>query len=184
VLALGPLTNVARALSHRPEVAEGVRVSVVGGNRRSLGRWAPWWPFEFNLARDPEAARVVFRAPVERWLHPLDVTAGLRVGPKALSEVWALGPLGRRIVGGSLRWLAYAPLRYQSLSFPVWDLVPTLDALGCLPRTVRVERLAVQGRGLVVPCPAAPPTFVVTSFDANAGLRAFCALLRGRDGMR
>ncbi|MBI5515815.1 MAG: nucleoside hydrolase [Deltaproteobacteria bacterium] len=177
VLALGPLTNVARALALDPRLAGRVRVSMVGGNLRSWGRWAPWWPFEFNLALDAPAAREVFQAPVERWLYPLDVTAGLRVGVPALLRVARTGALGRRLVAGSLRWLAYAPLRYRSLSFPVWDLVPALDALGCLPREVLVRRLAVRGRGLLVDDPEAGPTFTVSVFDPEAGLRAFLALL-------
>src|SRR5437868_6654009 len=84
VLTIGPLTNVAAALARDPSLASRVTVHFVGGNLTSRGRWPRWWPREFNLWLDPEAASSVFRAPLRRRLHPLDECCRLTVSARDL----------------------------------------------------------------------------------------------------
>jgi len=152
LLALGPLTNVAAALLVDPGLAARIEVRAVGGNRSSWGRWAPIWPFEFNLAKDPLASHAFFAAPFRRRrLFPLDVARHLTVGARDLAHLARRGPVGAALARGALSWLAYAPLRYRALSFPLWDLLPALDALGALDVTVEERALGVAGRGRLVP---------------------------------
>jgi purine nucleosidase len=66
LVTLGPLTNVAIALSKAPGIAASVgRCVVMGGNPCCEGNVTP--AAEYNMWVDPEAARVVFRSglPIE-----------------------------------------------------------------------------------------------------------------------
>jgi purine nucleosidase/pyrimidine-specific ribonucleoside hydrolase len=77
ILALGPLTNLARLVRERPEAARRLGgVVAMGGAVRDRGNITP--SAEFNVAADPEAADVVLRAGLPLTLVPLDVTR--RVG--------------------------------------------------------------------------------------------------------
>ncbi len=66
LVTLGPLTNIALALAHAPDLARLVgRCVVMGGAPCCEGNVTP--AAEFNIWVDPEAARVVFRSglPIE-----------------------------------------------------------------------------------------------------------------------
>ncbi|WP_082375715.1 nucleoside hydrolase [Pseudonocardia sp. HH130629-09] len=73
LLALGPLTNVARLLERDPEAA-GMLAGVVhmGGAAFAPGNVTP--AAEFNTYCDPEATRVVLTSGLPVRLVPLDVT--------------------------------------------------------------------------------------------------------------
>lgn len=72
IVAVGPFTNVAVFLLSYPHLKPKVRqISVMGGgvlfgNRSVLG--------EFNIWKDPEAAKVVTESGIPLLLHGLDVT--------------------------------------------------------------------------------------------------------------
>jgi purine nucleosidase len=73
IVALGPLTNVARAFQRDPELPSLVdRVVIMGGTVQGPGNVTP--AAEFNMYCDPEAARAVLRSPSTKTLIPLDVT--------------------------------------------------------------------------------------------------------------
>lgn len=72
IVALGPLTNIARAIQEAPESMRQVKEVIimggavdVGGNMKNDA--------EFNFYVDPEAARIVCHFPVRKVLIPLDV---------------------------------------------------------------------------------------------------------------
>src|SRR5262249_7388708 len=45
LVALGPLTNIAFALRREPHLAKRIdELVIVGGRRRTWGRWPPVWP--------------------------------------------------------------------------------------------------------------------------------------------
>jgi len=168
---------VMAALARDPSLAERARVSLVGGNLSSRGRWPPWWPHEFNLSQDAPAARALFASPLPRVVYPLDVCRSLTVDVAGLRRLAERSPLGAYLARHSWRWLARATVRHLALGFTVWDLVPALDALGLLPATRTTRRLACIGRGLLVDDPAATPAEVLTSLDGEAGWAAFERLL-------
>ena len=73
IVALGPLTNIARAFQRDPELPYLVgRIVMMGGAVTVPGNITA--SAEFNIFCDPEAARAVFRSPSTKTLIPLDVT--------------------------------------------------------------------------------------------------------------
>jgi purine nucleosidase/pyrimidine-specific ribonucleoside hydrolase len=73
ILALGPLTNVARLVESRPDAARRLAgIIAMGGAVREPGNVTSF--AEFNIAADPEAAAIVLGSGVPVTLVPLDVT--------------------------------------------------------------------------------------------------------------
>lgn len=87
VLALGPLTNIATAISREPKVEKQIKELIVMG-----GVLCPLSPFipevEFNISCDPDAAKKVFHSEIPVKLVSLDVTR------KVVLEEKHLRPLG------------------------------------------------------------------------------------------
>ncbi|MEM7597259.1 MAG: nucleoside hydrolase [Pseudomonadota bacterium] len=70
---IGPLTNIATALTRAPDIAERIQeIVLMGGAYFEVGNITP--AAEFNIYVDPQAADIVFRAGVPLTVMPLDVT--------------------------------------------------------------------------------------------------------------
>ena len=73
IVALGPLTNIARAFIRDPELPALVgQIIIVGGTVSGPGNITP--AAEFNMFCDPASAQAVFRSPSTKTLIPLDIT--------------------------------------------------------------------------------------------------------------
>ena len=73
IVALGPLTNLARAFLRDPELPSLVgQIVMMGGAVAGPGNITP--AAEFNVYCDPPSARTVFRSHSTKTLIPLDVT--------------------------------------------------------------------------------------------------------------
>lgn len=73
IVALGPLTNIARAFIRDPELPALVgQIIIVGGTLSGPGNITP--AAEFNMFCDPVSAQAVFRSPSTKTLIPLDIT--------------------------------------------------------------------------------------------------------------
>jgi inosine-uridine nucleoside N-ribohydrolase len=78
MIALGPLTNIARAIQLAPTLMQQLgRLVIMGGAIGVPGNVSP--VAEFNIFVDPHAADVVFRAGLPITLVPLDVTTQVRL---------------------------------------------------------------------------------------------------------
>lgn len=91
LLAIGPLTNVALALSKEPRLAgalAGLTLmgGVVGG---AAALHLPWT--EHNFRCDPEAAHIVLASGAPLRIVPLDVTSRVHIRPEDTVRIWALG---------------------------------------------------------------------------------------------
>lgn len=76
IIALGPQTNIARALSRDPQLASQIgQLVIMGGTLSGPGNITP--AAEFNIYSDPASARTVFRSPMTKTLVPVDVTSEL-----------------------------------------------------------------------------------------------------------
>jgi purine nucleosidase len=96
LVTLGPLTNVALALSRKPKIAAQVsRCVIMGGNPCCEGNVTP--AAEYNIWVDPEAARIVMHSglPVELIGWHL-CRGGAVLGPADIAEVEGFNtPLAR-----------------------------------------------------------------------------------------
>lgn len=120
LVALGPLTNVAKLLLAHPELKEKIeQISLMGGGLNN-GNVTP--AAEFNIYVDPEAAQIVFQSGI-----PI-VMAGLDVGEEStitLAEVESLKGKGK------VATLAYELLKFYGESgkqfgftdSPIYDAV-------------------------------------------------------------
>ncbi|CUH76833.1 nucleoside hydrolase [Tropicibacter naphthalenivorans] len=70
---LGPLTNIATALTRAPDIAERIQeIVLMGGAYFEVGNITP--AAEFNIYVDPEAAKITFACGAPITVMPLDVT--------------------------------------------------------------------------------------------------------------
>ena len=77
ILALGPLTNIARLVNDHPEAADRIgHLLAMGGTIEEPGNAGP--SSEFNFAFDPEATAVVLHSDIRTTIIPLDVTRRVR----------------------------------------------------------------------------------------------------------
>lgn len=91
LITLGPLTNIAVALSRKPEIAAHVsRCVIMGGAPCCEGNITP--AAEYNIWVDPEAARAVFRSKVPIEMVGWHVSRGESVLTDA--EIAAIEALG------------------------------------------------------------------------------------------
>ncbi|QGJ72089.1 Pyrimidine-specific ribonucleoside hydrolase [Planctomycetales bacterium 10988] len=73
IIALGPLTNIARAIHRDPNWASQVgHLIIMGGTVSAPGNVTP--AAEFNIYSDPVSAQEVFRSKMTKTLVPLDIT--------------------------------------------------------------------------------------------------------------
>jgi len=106
IVALGPLTNIARAFQRDLELPSLVgRIVMMGGTVSGPGNITP--AAEFNVYCDPRSARAVFRSRTTKTLIPLDVTNRLVLGFDFLGqlpeETTRVGKLLRKIIPPAFR---------------------------------------------------------------------------------
>jgi inosine-uridine nucleoside N-ribohydrolase len=113
IVAVGPLTNVARLLSDHPDCKPWIkRIVLMGGSVKVGYEGKPGAEAEWNIKSDIAAARTVFGSGVPLTVAPLDATAVLQ-----LEE-----PLRKQLFD------AYTPLTFQVQAlYQLWDKpTPTL----------------------------------------------------------
>ncbi len=102
LIALGPLTNVARLIEEAPEVRGRINELVLMGGL--FGRPGP----EYNVCIDPEAAQIVFDSGLPMRLIPLDVGERCVMDVLQLETLSAgLSPLHRLLADLVARWQAH-----------------------------------------------------------------------------
>ncbi len=108
VLALGALTNIAKAVQKDPAIAGKTRLVVMGGafeddgmgtNRSVSGKIGNITPYaEFNMYVDPDAADLVLKTFHDVWLYPLNLTRQVRVSRPFCQKLKEAGhPLGESL---------------------------------------------------------------------------------------
>jgi inosine-uridine nucleoside N-ribohydrolase len=105
LIALGPLTNVARAVAADAAAMRGVgRVVAMGGAVDVPGNVTP--DAEFNIHVDPDAAAAVVGAGLHLDVVPLDATRQAMLEPSALHAALAGAPA--RLAERVSRFTAYS----------------------------------------------------------------------------
>jgi inosine-uridine nucleoside N-ribohydrolase len=98
VVAVGPLTNLAHAITTAPSFARNVGHLWIMGGR--FDDPAP----EHNLKCDPEAAAIVFGSGAPITVTGLEITTTVRMDTTAVSAIAAAGPLGEALEAEIEQW--------------------------------------------------------------------------------
>jgi purine nucleosidase len=106
IIAMGPLTNIARAFVRDPELPTLVgNIVITGGTVSGPGNITP--AAEFNMFCDAASAQVVFRSPSTKTLIPLDVTNRIELSYDLFNrlpdESTRVGKLLRQILPAAFR---------------------------------------------------------------------------------
>lgn len=101
LIATGPLTNVALALTLHPDLGTLLRRIVIMGGAAVGGNKTP--AAEFNIFTDPHAAKTVFSSGVPLTMCGLDVTNKAWFSEAELEAVGAFGTPAARFFARSLR---------------------------------------------------------------------------------
>ncbi len=113
VIAIGPLTNIARLLKEHPDAKPWIkRLVLMGGSVRVGYNSKPPAVPEWNIKCDVSAARAVFASGVPLTVVPLDASANLQLGKEARERLFS----------------AYTPLTMQvQCLYELWNQeTPTL----------------------------------------------------------
>lgn len=162
ILAIGPLTNVARLLKEHPEDAKKIgRLVLMGGSiEKGFGSAKP--EPEWNIKSDIPAAQAVFKAGIPMMVIPLDATAHVKFLKIDRDRLFA----------------AYTPLTLQIQNlYELWgneNQTPTLfDPVAVAAvmgdrflKNIKTTRLEVDDKGMTVEVKGEPNCRVALDCDA------------------
>lgn len=185
---LGPLTNIATALTRAPDIAPKIQeIVLMGGAYFQVGNITP--AAEFNIYVDPEAARIVFGAGVPLVVLPLDVThKALTTAPRVQAFRDLGTEPGRMVAAWTDFFERFDKEKYGSEGAPLHD--PCVIAYLLAPQlfsgryiNVEIEVDSPLTRGMTVAdwwgvSGRAPNALFIGDLDAEA----FFALLLERIG--
>jgi purine nucleosidase len=163
VVALGPLTNLARVLKRLPDFPDLIGGFIIsGGTIEAPGNATP--AASLNIYCDPISARHVFRSPAPKTLVPLDITSQVVMTYDLLdllpSEAVPVGRFLRRILPHAYR------THHQLLGFEGIHLHDTVALMAAIePALFSTQEMAgdVETRGEL--------TTGATVFDRRPGQR-------------
>jgi purine nucleosidase/pyrimidine-specific ribonucleoside hydrolase len=181
VLALGPLTNLARLVLEEPNAAKRIgRIIAMGGAIHERGNMGP--RAEFNLWADPEAAAVVVGSGVLLVLIPLDVTRRVRATRAFVESLTVSGKPAAMMVASLIE--SYFESETNRESRPLHDPCVMLYALA--PELFRIEKLllcvdtaSVEDAGALTIGKEGALVQVVLSVDGLAALDLLASRLAG-----
>jgi purine nucleosidase/pyrimidine-specific ribonucleoside hydrolase len=183
IIALGPLTNIARALRKHPSMLRSIgSLITMGGAFRVPGNTGP--VAEFNYYVDPEAAHLVLNDRLPVTVIPLDVTEQVVLMRREMEAFRRASPLARQILRFTKFYMHYHrthegfyggylhdPIAVAAALYP--DLIETR------PACVLVERCGEWTRGMTVadlrvkPRVDCPSVQVAFKIDRERFLRLF-----------
>lgn len=174
IIALGPLTNVARLITEHPDAAKRIKRIIVMGGAVKIGYDGKQQPEpEWNIKCDIPAAQTVFQAKIPLLVVPLDATALVALKEKQRNEFFA----------------AHTPLTWQIQNlYELWtnenkDPVlfdPVAVAAAFHPEHLRLEELPLQVNddGLTAVKAGAPKVPVAMQIDTQAFLDWYVARVK------
>ncbi len=124
--ALGPLTNIAAALTRAPDIAGRVpEIVLMGGAYFEVGNITP--AAEFNIYVDPEAADIVMKSGIKLTIMPLDVSHKALTTRPRIEAFRALGTrIGETVAGWTDFFERFDMEKYGHDGAPLHD--PTVIA--------------------------------------------------------
>ena len=179
IVAIGPLTNIARLLTAHPECRELIEQIVLMGGCFGFGDLV-----DTNFAVDPEAAQIVFDSAIPLTVVPLDTTRTTHMSEERWERI--LKACTDKDLAEALQqwinpWLAFSQQTRPVDGMWVHDLV-TLFAL-TNPELVAIEDAlcAVDEAGKLTRCAGGRLARVVTAVDNEGLLGALERVIAGRN---
>ena len=119
--ALGPLTNLALAITKEPKIISKIgQIVLMGGGFFEGGNITP--AAEFNIFVDPEAASIVLNSGVKIVMMPLDVTHQVLATKSFIEKILLLKSNTSAAVAGLLNFFGrYDSKKYGSDGAPLHD---------------------------------------------------------------
>lgn len=165
IVSVGPLTNIALALASNPWIVDKARLVMMGGCfSRQLA--------EYNIRRDPEAARIVFESGIPLTMVGLDVTLKCVMNDKQV-EMFKSSKLPEvRFVSKMMdAWMNYTKSRNPILHDPLAVAVSFTNSFVTVkPMRISVEIRGEYTRGFTVPVDGAPNANVCVDVNSDAFL--------------
>lgn len=179
IIAIGPLTNIARLLVAHPKCSELVEQIVLMGGCFGFDDLV-----DTNFAVDPEAAQIVFDSAIPLTVVPLDTTRTTHMSEERWGRM--MKACEDKDLAEALRqwinpWLAFSQQTRPVDGMWVHDLV-TLFAL-TNPELVTIEdaHCAVNEAGKLMRCADGCLVRVVTAVDNEGLLGALERVIAGRN---
>ena len=179
IIAVGPLTNIARLLSSNMGVTQALEGLVVMGGAVGVPDTVLPHGSEFNFRGDPLAAHRVFASGVRLTLVHLGACLQVGLRRDDMPRLGACGPLGRLAARIVSNWFRVHPDR-EAYHLPD----PLAIAVAIDPSVVRIEptRLSVrvQGEsrlGETLLDPQGTEVLLVTEVDTERYHRLMCRCL-------
>ena len=159
ILAIGPLTNLAKAASKDTKAFSLIKNLVVMG-----GRFKEAVP-EWNVETDPEAARIVFGSGVNTVLVPYDVTSLCGMSQEDVSAI-------RRADGEKNEYLASMMNRWIEHYDPNWEEREKLPVLhDVLAAEILIDKSICEYENLSFSCPENGELCDCTVFSEQGNFR-------------
>jgi purine nucleosidase len=195
VVAIGPLTNVARAVSLDSRFVEAVAEVVVMGGVFFAHTNVAAMPGEYNFWCDPAAAQAVLDSGAPLRLVGLDVTRRVRLTRADADDLARGGAFGRLAAEHTHGWIAFQervkpreeleqgscalhdPLAVAVVTRP--DLVTWRDAHVAVETQSRVTRGVAVADLLMWEAPPVPNCRIATDVDADAFRTLFLDRMTG-----
>lgn len=139
---LGPLTNIATALTRAPDIKAAIgEIVLMGGGCFEGGNITP--AAEFNIYVDPDAADIVFRAGLPLTVMPLDVTHKALTTPAHVAGFRAMGTrVGDMVAAWTDFFERFDKEKYGSNGAPLHD--PTVIAYLIAPELFKGRHINVE----------------------------------------
>ena len=126
IIATGPLTNLARALSRHPHIETGIAsLSIMGG---TAGRGNTTPVAEFNAFSDPEALDALLASSIPMFMIGYDLTSRTGLGDRHIARLETSGRRIATFIGKTMRFY-----RSRQIAITGLDIAPQHDACAVLP---------------------------------------------------
>jgi purine nucleosidase len=172
IIALGPLTNVARLIKDHPDAAKKIKRIVMMGGSIEIGyEGKPKAEPEWNIEMDIPSAKAVFKSGLPLTVIPLDVTAMLKLDKKNREAIFAAHtPLTWQVQNLYELWGQETPI--------LFDPVAVMAAFHDKALTFKEMHIEVNDKGMTLAKEAKPNARVATAIKADAFLEQFVERLR------
>ncbi|MCC5965493.1 MAG: nucleoside hydrolase [Natronohydrobacter sp.] len=141
LVPIGPLTNIATAMTRAPDIIPRIQeIVLMGGGYFEGGNITP--AAEFNIYVDPEAAKLVFGAGVPLVVMPLDVTHKALTSRARVEAFRKAGRVGPAVASWTDFFERFDKEKYGSEGAPLHD--PCTIAYLLKPELFRGRHINVE----------------------------------------